>query len=394
MRTSEYTYQLPPDRIAHYPLAERDTSKLLFYKERKISHHTFKEVSALLPDNALLVFNNTRVIPARLHFRKESGARIEIFLLTPVAPSSLLIETMSATGTCEWNCTIGNLRRWNDGSTLVQTGGGVTLRARLTDRQSGTVRFDWDGAGTFAEAITALGTTPLPPYIRREAEPTDRERYQTIYSQNDGAVAAPTAGLHFTPAVFDDLKSKGIEHDFLTLHVSAGTFQPIKTDNPEDHLMHEEQVIVSRENLENLLRGDRNIIAVGTTSMRSLESLYWYGVRLTTDPDADFSIDQTEPYRTKTAPSATEAFAAVARYMDRLGKTVLTGETSIYIRPGYTFRVCDGLITNFHQPGSTLILLVAAFVGEDWRKIYDEALAGGYRFLSYGDSSLLLPFGN
>src|SRR5690606_19785821 len=180
----------------------------------------------------------------------------------------------------------------------------------------------------------------------------------------------------------------------LTLHVSAGTFQPIKTDNPEDHLMHEEQVIVSRENLENLLRGDRKIIAVGTTSMRSLESLYWYGVRLTTDPDADFSIDQTEPYRTKTAPSATEAFAAVARYMDRLGKTVLTGETSIYIRPGYTFRVCDGLITNFHQPGSTLILLVAAFVGEDWRKIYDEALAGGYRFLSYGDSSLLLPFGN
>ena len=391
MRTSDYTYELPPDRIAVYPLAERDASKLLVYKERKISHHTFNTLPSLLPTNAVLFFNNTRVIPARLYFQKESGARIEIFLLTPVDPSPVLSQTMSATKSCTWHCTIGNLRRWTAGLTLALNANGITLRATLIDKINNAVRFEWEGDLTFAEVIHQLGITPLPPYLRRQAEAADRERYQTVYSHYDGAVAAPTAGLHFTPAVFKELQRRDIPHDFLTLHVSAGTFQPIKAEDPAQHVMHEEQIIISRANLDTLLRPDRFTVAVGTTSMRTLESLYWYGAELIRNPEAPFLVEQETPYRSSSAPSSAEAFRAVAEYMDRKKLTTLVGETSIFIRPGYTFRVCDGLITNFHQPGSTLILLVAAFVGDDWKTIYDEALRNGYRFLSYGDSSLLLP---
>lgn len=390
MQISDYTYHLPPDKIAIYPLPQRDASKLLVCRHGTITHAVFRSLPDHLPENAFLFFNDTRVIPARLHFRKETGAMIEIFLLNPVAPSPLIAETMASSGKCSWQCTIGNLKKWPDGVILQKQVNGLMLNAAVTDRVQHTVAFTWDSGESFAEIIRRMGETPLPPYIKREADQQDIERYQTVYSHYDGAVAAPTAGLHFTPAVFEKLQRKNIGHDFLTLHVSAGTFQPIKTQNAEEHVMHEEQVIFRRRNLENLLLPNRLVTAVGTTSMRTLESLYWFGAKLTANPDAEFNITQDDPYTFSDPPAARHALEAVARYMDRHHVDEIIGETSIYIRPGYTFRICKALITNFHQPGSTLILLVAAFIGEKWREIYDEALKNDYRFLSYGDSSLLV----
>ena len=387
---SDYTYTLPPERIAVYPLANRDQSKLLFYDRGTIHHQIFSSLPGLLPSNSLLFFNDTKVIPARLHFQKDTGAVIEIFLLHPVLPSTLVMEAMQAHRRCTWHCTLGNLKRWKD-EPLFKTFQGVTLKATLRDREAGLVEFEWATDHSFAEVVNLAGETPLPPYLHRKAEQADRERYQTIYSHHEGAVAAPTAGLHFTPAIFDQLKAKGIAHDFVTLHVSAGTFQPVKVENAVEHVMHNEQVVVTRGNLDRLLSG-RYIVPVGTTSMRTLESLYWYGVKLLKDPRAVFTISQHEAYAAADRwPARDEALRAVADYMDRNQLDLLTGETSIYIMPGYTFRVCEALITNFHQPGSTLILLVAAFIGEDWRKVYNESLANNYRFLSYGDSSLLIP---
>lgn len=391
MNISDYTYPLPPERIAFYPLPRRDASKLLLYNKGEISHATFGDLPENLPGNAFLFLNNTKVIPARLHFRKESGATIEIFLLNPLQPSPVLSVTMSATKRCTWVCTIGNLKRWPDGLILTKPVGGAVLSAHLLDREAGIVEFRWDTGEPFAAVIHRAGETPLPPYIRRKPEEMDAERYQTIYSHSDGAVAAPTAGLHFTPAVFARLAERNIGHDFLTLHVSAGTFLPIKTENPEAHVMHEEQIVVSRTNMENLLAPGRSVVAVGTTSMRTLESLFWYGAKLLRDPDAAFKVSQNDPYTMTDVPETADALAAVAHRMDRLGTDHLIGETAIFIRPGYSFRVCQALITNFHQPASTLILLVAAFVGNDWRRIYNEALKNDYRFLSYGDSSLLIP---
>ncbi|MBT1687336.1 S-adenosylmethionine:tRNA ribosyltransferase-isomerase [Dawidia soli] len=388
----DYTYALPPERIAHHPLQQRDRSKLLLYRGGSIQHETFASLPDFLPPNTLLFFNDTKVIPARLHFTKDTGATIEVFLLHPVAPSPLIAEVMTAQGSGTWKCTIGNLKKWAEGAVLEKDVQGVPLRARLLDRVEGLVAFEWPAPHAFAEIIQRSGETPLPPYLKRDAEAADRERYQTVYAHHEGAVAAPTAGLHFTPAVLEALQAKGVLTDFLTLHVSAGTFQPVKVQHAADHTMHTEQILVTRRNLENLLQPERFIVPVGTTSMRTLESLYWYGVRLKADPEAPFIITQHDPYMTYEAlPSTTGALERVLARMDALQTDILTGDTSIYIMPGYTFRVCKGLVTNFHQPGSTLILLVAALVGEDWRRIYDEALGNGYRFLSYGDSSLLLP---
>lgn len=391
MNTNDYTYILPEDKIAIYPLPRRDTSKLLIYKKRQIFHSTFISLPYHLPDNAFLFFNNTKVIPARLHFKKDTGAEIEIFLLHPILPSLLLAETMRAVSSCTWQCTIGNLKRWPSGISLQTKIKDLTLDVSLIDRKQAIVEFRWNSAKTFAEVLHEAGETPLPPYIKRKADNSDSERYQTIYSHFDGAVAAPTAGLHFTSEVFGKLKAKNIRHDFLTLHVSAGTFQPIKTENADDHIMHEEQIIITRANLENLLDPGKLITAVGTTSMRTLESLYWFGAKLLLNPDSEFKISQYDAYTLPHQPLREEAITAVAEYMDRNQMENLIGETSIFIKPGYSFKICKALITNFHQPASTLILLVAAFVGEDWRKVYDEALRGGYRFLSYGDSSLLMP---
>jgi S-adenosylmethionine:tRNA ribosyltransferase-isomerase len=266
----------------------------------------------------------------------------------------------------------------------------ITLAARLQDREEGIVEFSWNSALTFADILQQSGYTPLPPYLKRNPEETDKERYQTIYSNREGAVAAPTAGLHFTTRVFETLQQKNITTDFLTLHVSAGTFQPIKVKNPLEHVMHQEQIVITRKNIENLLKSKR-VVAVGTTSLRTLESLYWYGVKLLENPEAPFLIEQQYPYTQKQLHAPSTALHAVLQYMDAHNKDTITGETSIYIVPGYTFRLCQSLITNFHQPASTLILLVAAFIGGDWKKVYAEALNNEYRFLSFGDSSLLIP---
>jgi S-adenosylmethionine:tRNA ribosyltransferase-isomerase len=338
-----------------------------------------------------LFSNDTKVIPARIHFQKETGAEIEIFLLNPVKPSGLMAEVMMTTRRCTWSCTIGNLKRWKDDQLLTKEENGITLTARLVDRAAGLVEFLWTMGKSFAEVIPAVGVTPLPPYIKREASAEDVDRYQTVYSHYQGAVAAPTAGLHFTDQILKDLADKGIEKDFLTLHVSAGTFQPIKTENALDHVMHQEQIVITRKSIEKILLGDKFIVAVGTTSMRTLESLFWFGVKLLNESDAEFTITQHDPYQKRTLPSKEESLKAVLNYMSKHGITVITGKTSIFIYPGYEFRICDGLITNFHQPASTLIILVAALIGEDWQHVYNEALQRDYRFLSYGDSSLLIP---
>ncbi|HTE28787.1 MAG TPA: S-adenosylmethionine:tRNA ribosyltransferase-isomerase [Chryseolinea sp.] len=389
---NDFTYQLPPDRIALYPLGDRDMSKLLVYRSGKIDHKTFKTLPDELPGDTLLFFNNTKVIPARIHFKKESGADIEVFLLEPLDPSPVYAVAMDAKHATRWKCTIGNAKRWKNDGVLIKETQHLVLEARLENREAGVVSFSWNSQDAFATVIGLMGETPLPPYIKRPPELSDRERYQTIYSRHEGAVAAPTAGLHFTNEVLQTLRQNHIEVDYLTLHVSAGTFQPVKVENALEHTMHREQVIVSRQNISNLQR-NKFIIAVGTTAMRTLESLYWFGVKLQRDPTSSFVIDQRDAFMTMDAlPSAEEAIMLVAQYMKRNNIEVLSGSTAIYIVPGYRFRICRGLITNFHQPGSTLILLVAAFIGGDWKKVYAAALENDYRFLSYGDSSLLLPY--
>jgi S-adenosylmethionine:tRNA ribosyltransferase-isomerase len=390
LNINDFTYDLPHDRIAAYPLPQRDESRLLVYNHGKVTHSQFNKLTDHLPSGAFLFFNDTKVIPARLHFKKDTGADIEIFLLSPIQPSSLLVTAMAAKNSATWECAIGNMKRWNSGLVLLKEVGPAKLEARLVDRQKALVEFSWTGDLTFAEVITASGETPLPPYIKREPETSDRERYQTIYSHFDGAVAAPTAGLHFTPKVFSQLSERNIHHDFLTLHVSAGTFQPVKENDVSKHVMHHEQIIVNKRNLENILSNDI-IIPVGTTSMRTLESVYWFGVKLLHDANATFEIQQDLPYQSLRDISKNQAIEKVIGYMEALRLSTLAGTTSIFIKPGYRFRVCNALITNFHQPASTLILLVAAFVGPAWREIYDQALKNDYRFLSYGDSSLLMP---
>lgn len=392
---SEFTYELPAERIAQYPLAERDASKLLQWRAGAITHHHFRDLPALLTGNEILFFNNTKVIPARLYFRKPTGGLVEVFLLEPQSPN--LVElAMRSTGPVAYRCTIGNLKRWAEGTTLERDlgtpeHGPCTLRVTLTDKAAMCVRFEWDAPFPFAKIIELAGVVPIPPYLNRASEALDRQRYQTVYGKKEGAVAAPTAGLHFTPALLERLQALGIAQEELTLHVSAGTFSPVKTEDALAHDMHSEQVVVRRSTVEALLSG-RTVVAVGTTSVRTLESLYWFGVLLLQNPDALFVIDQnlamtTPPSET---PDKEAALNAVLRHFDRTGLPEVYGSTQIYIVPGYRFRICEGLITNFHQPGSTLMLLVAAFTGsEAWRDIYREALEGGYRFLSYGDSSLL-----
>lgn len=387
----DYWFELPQEKIALYPLPERDKSKLLVYKNGQIEHATFGMLSSFLPANSTLFFNNTRVIPARIFFQKETGATIELFLLNPVSPSTLVQQAMEARHSTRWICTIGNLKRWSPATILTKTIQGTTITATLVNREEGIVEFNWEpGELSFAEIISSIGQTPLPPYLNRAAEESDRHRYQTVYSSPEGAVAAPTAGLHFTDNILNELKKLGHSIEFLTLHVSAGTFQPVKVENVKDHPMHSEQIIVTINNLE-VLQSSRFNIAVGTTSMRTLESLYWYGVKLISNPDEEFIIQQFDPYRLPSEYSVEEALAAIISKMKRQKLESITGETSIMIMPGYPFKVTKGLITNFHQPGSTLMLLVAAFIGPSWKQVYESALQNDYRFLSYGDSSLLLP---
>lgn len=382
-----YNYELPEEKIAKYPLKDRASSKLLCYEQGSISHTKFQNISEKLPSNSFLVFNDTKVIPARLIFHKETGARIEIFLLEPIAPSNIYEQVMSGSDPCIWHTMIGNAKKWKDQPLYMHIGDTVLTASRVAEDQ---VRFEWNSAESFSDVLTASGKIPLPPYLGREATDEDKPRYQTIYSKNEGAVAAPTAGLHFTEEVMDSLARKGIQKDYLTLHVSAGTFQPIKTDRVADHPMHREQVVLSKSNIENLLQHEQ-LIPVGTTSMRTMESLFWFGQLLAEDPNTSFFIEKNTPYRNAPVLSKEESLQNVLSFMSEKQLDTLIGHTEIFIYPGYTFRLCKGLITNFHLPGSTLILLVAALIGEDWRKVYNEALANDYRFLSFGDSSLLLP---
>ncbi len=394
INVSEYTYELPDERIAKFPLEDRSASQLLFYNHGKIEHLRFRRIADLLPTNTSLYFNNTKVIPARLAFQKATGALIEIFLLQPIEPSPIISLAMEAHSPVTWKCMIGNSKRWKNGQLERQIkcqGTDVVVQVERVD--SDLIAISWNNNSIrFVDLVEQMGKTPLPPYLQREPVENDKSTYQTVYSEKDGAVAAPTAGLHFTDEIIANIKNKGIPTNFLTLHVSAGTFQPIKTETAEEHNMHSEQIIIRKENLKQLMETGRFTIAVGTTSMRTLESTYWFGVKLLKDPEAAFHVPKLYPYeQTGAIPSVVESCQAVLKRMDTLGVNELTGTTEIFIFPGYQFKVVEGLITNFHQPNSTLMLLVAAFIGEDWRNVYREALNNSYRFLSYGDSSLLIP---
>ena len=391
----EYEYTLPEERIAKFPLEKRDQSKLLHYQNGKIEHFQFFNLPELLPSDTLLVYNDTKVIPARLIFQRESGAKIEIFLLSPVAPTTVIPEIMLAKFPVTWETMIGNAKKWKDGEILtgrVQMGEKeVILQARLVDRESKLVSFSWNDAEVaFVDLVEASGEIPLPPYLNRKPEKEDKDRYQTVYSKKEGAVAAPTAGLHFTEEVFDGLRRKGVQEAQVTLHVSAGTFQPIKVDNVLEHPMHSEQIQVTRETIEKLYLHSGTVIAVGTTSIRTLESLFWFGVKLIEAKGEEFFIPKLFAYdRRDKVPNKTESLKAILEWMDSRQLDSILGQTEIFIFPGYQYRMIQGLITNFHQPGSTLILLIATILGEDWKNVYQEALDQNYRFLSYGDSSLL-----
>ena len=391
----DYEYTLPEERIAKFPLKKRDDSKLLQYKNGEISHWNFYDIPALLPKDSLLVYNDTKVIPARLIFQRETGARIEIFLLQPILPTTVIPEIMLAKHPVVWETMIGNAKKWKDGEILtgrvLLNQKEILLQAKLLDRESRKVEFSWnDSQVAFVDVVEASGEVPLPPYLNRKPETEDKNRYQTVYSEKEGAVAAPTAGLHFTPEIFEKLKLKGIKKKQLTLHVSAGTFQPIKAKDVTEHPMHSEQIHVNRETIESVLAMEGKIIAVGTTSVRTLESLFWYGVKLIEDKGEELKIEKLFPYQSRaTIPSLKESFEAILKLMSQKNLDTIMGTTEIFIFPGYTYRVVNGLITNFHQPGSTLILLIATILGEDWRKVYNTALENNYRFLSYGDSSLL-----
>lgn len=391
----DYEYNLPEERIAKFPLEKRDNSQLLEYKKGSIHHRHFFNLPELLEADSLLVYNNTKVIPARLIFQRQTGARIEVFLLQPVAPTRVMSEIMTSKKPVIWETLIGNLKKWKETESLqgiVSIGKQkIVLTARLVNHELKQVEFSWDNSEiAFVDLVEACGETPLPPYLNRKAQEEDKSRYQTVYSEKEGAVAAPTAGLHFTEEVFASLRKKGIQEAALTLHVSAGTFQPIKVKSVQEHPMHSEQMEIKKETVEKLLSHAGKVIAVGTTSVRTLESLYWFGVQLIENRGNRFEIEKLAPYTTRHAlPSRTEALQAIKKEMEQCGSDTLFGTTSIFIIPGYRFQLVDGVITNFHQPGSTLVLLIAALVGEDWRKIYQEALNSNYRFLSYGDSSLL-----
>ena len=410
---ADYDYDLPDERIARYPLSERSSSKLLVYRSGEITTHTFRDLPDFLPEGSLIVRNNSKVIRARLIFHKDSGARIEIFCLDPALPESYELSLSSTQG-CSWHCMLGNAKRFRLGTSLTAPllgeKGKVTLRACRTGE--GEVSFTWDNeAYTFGELLELMGILPIPPYLDRETEERDLVTYQTVYAEREGSVAAPTAGLHFTPEVFEALRHRGIETLDVTLHVGAGTFRPVKADHIGEHEMHAELISVSREAVEKLRKRLGSIIAIGTTSVRTLESLYHLGVSLLKHPDASpetLHVTQWQPYgdvegelppaqsgeapkACVSTPSTEEAFAALIDYMQRWELTQLVFPTSIIIAPGYRYRVIRGMVTNFHQPHSTLLLLIAALVGSDWRRIYDYALTHDFRFLSYGDSSLLLP---
>lgn len=405
IKIKEFNYPLPDERIAKFPLKVRDQSKLLVYKHGNVSESQFFNLPEFIPKGSLMVFNNTKVIQARLHFRKETGAMIEVFCLEPIAPHDYVLS-FQQTRSCSWLCMIGNLKKWKEGVLSRQVNVGekiVTLTATRKECRgtSHWINFEWnDDEITFADLLEVVGELPIPPYLNRKTEESDKETYQTVYSKIDGSVAAPTAGLHFTDRVLLDLKDHGVDLEELTLHVGAGTFKPVKSEEIAGHEMHTEWISVSYNTLDHLLKHQGCAIAVGTTSVRTLESLYYIGLTLYNNPDAtdeEIAVKQWQPYEieesTGTAEPITpiEALQAIVNYMDRHGLEALHSNTQIIIAPGYTYHIVKAMVTNFHQPQSTLLLLVSAFVSGNWKTIYDYALSHDFRFLSYGDSSLLFP---
>lgn len=407
IRISEFNYTLPDERIARFPLAQRDSSKLLVYNHGQVSQDVFTSLPGYLPKGALMIFNNTKVIQARLHFRKpacggpkSTGAMIEVFLLEPASPSDYQLM-FTQTEKCSWYCLIGNLKRWKSDvvtlSTTVEIDGRtVTMKASRgpVHGTSHRVDFRWDGGVSFAQLIEAAGEIPIPPYLNRESQESDRTTYQTVYSKIKGSVAAPTAGLHFTDRVLKDLDDHGIDREELTLHVGAGTFRPVKSEEIEGHEMHTEFIAVRKATIQKLIAHDGQAIAVGTTSVRTLESLYYIGLYLGTHPDAteeDMHVSQWTPYQTESDVTAVQALQNILDYLNLHGLDVLKTSTQIIIAPGYRYHIVRMMVTNFHQPQSTLLLLVSAFLSGDWRKVYNYALSHDFRFLSYGDSSLLIP---
>ncbi|MCL1933304.1 MAG: S-adenosylmethionine:tRNA ribosyltransferase-isomerase [Candidatus Azobacteroides sp.] len=396
IRIDDFDYELPDDRIAKFPLSERDKSKLLVWKNERITESSFLNLSEFIPEKALLVFNNTQVIQARLIFRKKTGAPIEIFCLEPKEPSDYA-QALAQSRSCTWLCLVGNAKRWKEGK-LECVMPGVRCTAERINRRGEThlIRFEWDHPDwTFADVLEKCGELPIPPYLNRKTEASDKETYQTIYSKVKGSVAAPTAGLHFTEAVFQSFREKKIEREELTLHVGAGTFKPVKSKTLAEHEMHSEWFSIKKSTVEQLIKKEGQVFAVGTTSVRTLESLYYLGLILEKNPDAgpaELTVGQWTPYpesENQDMFSASDALKNLLNYMERNHLETLTTHTQILIAPGYSFKIVNGMITNFHQPKSTLLLLISAFVGDNWRKIYDYALANDFRFLSYGDSSLL-----
>lgn len=402
IRICDFQYDLPEERIAKFPLEERDASKLLLYQHGEVGEDHFRNLPRYIPQGSLMVFNNTRVIRARLHFRKDTGALIEVFCLEPAAPSDYALN-FQQTRHAAWLCMIGNLKKWKEGPLrreMTVRGMPVTLTATRGECRgtSHWVDFEWDnGQVTFGDLLEVFGELPIPPYLNRETQDSDLVTYQTVYSKIKGSVAAPTAGLHFTPRVLEALRQQGVDMEELTLHVGAGTFRPVKSEEIEGHEMHTEYISVSRQTIRKLLDHGGGAIAVGTTSVRTLESLYHIGLTLLKNPDAtdeELPVRQWQPYDLDPAEAATptvEALQALLSYLDRHGLETLHTSTQIIIAPGYEYKVVRAMVTNFHQPQSTLLLLVSAFVHGDWRKIYDYALGHDFRFLSYGDSSLLIP---
>ncbi|MDD2299709.1 MAG: S-adenosylmethionine:tRNA ribosyltransferase-isomerase [Fermentimonas sp.] len=403
IKISDFTYTLPDEKIAKYPLPERDSSRLLIYKDSQIAGSEFSLLPEHLPENSLLIFNNTRVIHARLHFRKVSGAIIEIFCLSPYEPEDYVINFQQR-GECSWTCMIGNARKWKDEVLSMEidiNGVGVTINAQKVpesdkstkNNSDVTVKFTWDNESfTFSELLEVAGKLPIPPYLNRPAEEKDDETYQTLYSQVEGSVAAPTAGLHFTPEVMDRLASKGIQTAEVTLHVGAGTFKPVKSEVIAGHEMHTEFISVPKETIEKIINHTGDLIVVGTTSMRTVESLYYIGKKLRDNIDIEscnLSVNQWDPYEEEESVDPFIALRFILDYLEQTGQDQLISATSLMIVPGYIFHYPDAMITNFHQPQSTLLLLVSAFAGDDWQNIYEYALNNNFRFLSYGDSSLL-----
>ncbi len=395
IKISEFNYDLPDQKIAKFPLENRDDSNLLYYKDSEIKDYSFSNLPELLDSNVRLIFNNTKVIRARLHFEKITGAKIEIFCLEPHLPAEY-VQSFESNISCQWSCMIGNAKKWKETDlikSITIAGDEINIRAKKinTDKSSPIIEFSWDNTNyTFSEIIEGMGQLPIPPYLNRKTEASDLVRYQTVYSKIKGSVAAPTAGLHFTDKVFQNLQKKNIAFEEVTLHVGAGTFKPVKSEVIGEHAMHTEHFIVQKSTLENLL-DDRKNIPVGTTSVRTLESLYWLAVKIDKGIITDkLHVNQWDPYKIESNLNKNEALQKLIDFLEEKNLDFIEASTEIMIVPGYKFRITDSIITNFHQPKSTLLLLISAFVGEEWKTMYQHALNNNYRFLSYGDSSLLM----